>query len=98
VKTKMLAITEFVQISKYFKALGDDTRIKIMWALFNHEMCVCDIANLLSMTKSAISHQLKELKDNNLIKSRKEGKTVFYSLFDKHISIFIKNAYIHSKE
>lgn len=73
-------------LSNLFKVLGNPTRIKIMYALFESEMCVCDIAVLLGMTQSAISHQLKVLKNSRLVKNRKEGKTVFYSLDDEHIN------------
>ena len=68
-----------------FKVFGDVTRVKIIYALLESEMCVCDIASLLDMTQSAISHQLRVLKKARLVKFRKEGKTVFYSLDDQHI-------------
>jgi ArsR family transcriptional regulator len=98
VQEKMLAQSDFDEIVKFFKTMGDFTRVKICWALYNHEMCVCDIANLLSMTKSAISHQLRELRIAKLVKPRKVGKTVYYSLDDEHVSSFIKNALEHVKE
>lgn len=98
VKQKMLSKEDFDEITKFFKTMGDSTRVKICWAIYNHEMCVCDIANLLSMTKSAISHQLRELRLAKLVKSRKNGKTVYYSLDDEHVSNFIKNALEHVKE
>lgn len=98
VKSKMLNENDFDEISNFFKTMGDKTRIKICWAIFNHEMCVCDIANLLSMTKSAISHQLRELRLAKLVKCRKSGKTVYYQLDDEHVSNFIKNALEHVKE
>lgn len=75
-----------LDLAELFKVLGDPTRIKIIFTLFKEEMCVCDIANSLSMTQSAISHQLRVLKQARLVKFRKEGKTVFYSLDDEHIS------------
>lgn len=74
-----------VDLAELFKVLGDQTRIKIIFILFKEEMCVCDIAEFLSMTQSAISHQLRVLKQARLVKFRKEGKTVFYSLDDDHI-------------
>ena len=74
-----------VDLAELFKVLGDQTRIKIIFILFKEEMCVCDIAESLSMTQSAISHQLRVLKQARLVKFRKEGKTVFYSLDDDHI-------------
>ncbi|NLZ48994.1 MAG: helix-turn-helix transcriptional regulator [Clostridiales bacterium] len=76
-------------LSDLFKVFGDTTRIKILCALFQEEMCVCDIAALLNMTQSAISHQLRVLKQARLVKFRKEGKVVYYSLDDDHVkSIF----------
>lgn len=98
VKNNMLSKENFQTIVGFFKAIGDATRIQIVWALYKHEMCVCDLANLLSMTKSAISHQLRELRINNIVKFRKSGKTVYYSLKDNHISNFIINAFEHVKE
>lgn len=72
-------------LAELFKVFGDSTRIKIIWALFESEMCVCDIANLLNMTQSAISHQLRVLKSSRLVRYRKSGKSVYYSLDDSHI-------------
>lgn len=73
-------------MAELFKVFGDTTRIKILYALFANEMCVCDIASLLNMTHSAISHQLRVLKQARLVKFRKEGKVVYYSLDDDHVS------------
>lgn len=73
-------------LAELFKVFGDTTRVKILYALFANEMCVCDIASLLNMTHSAISHQLRVLKQARLVKFRREGKTVYYSLDDSHIS------------
>lgn len=73
-------------MAELFKVFGDTTRIKILYALFANEMCVCDIASLLNMTHSAISHQLRVLKQARLVKFRKEGKVVYYSLDDEHVS------------
>lgn len=98
VKNNMLSDEDFAQISNYFKALGDNTRIRIIWALYNSEMCVCDLSNLLSMSISSISHQLRELKINKLIKARRNGKTIYYSLMDEHIKNFVKNALEHISE
>lgn len=98
VQNKMLNDNQFLRIKKYFKALGDGTRIRIVWALFNSEMCVCDLSNLLSMSKSAISHQLRELKINNLIKAKRSGKNIYYSLYDKHVKSFVQNALEHIME
>ena len=73
-------------LADFFKIMGDATRCKLLFALLQNEMCVCDLANVLSMTKSSISHQLSKMKDVGLVKSRKQGKTVYYSLDDDHIS------------
>lgn len=75
----------FNQLSEFFKILGDTTRIKILFALDKNEMCVCDIANTLQMTKSAVSHQLGTLRRMNIVKCRKSGKEVYYTLDDEHI-------------
>ena len=72
-------------LSDFFKTLGDSTRMKILFVLFKTEMCVCDIAKLIGMTQSAVSHQLRVLKQARLIKFRKEGKIVYYSLDDEHV-------------
>ena len=81
-----------------FKIFGDTTRIKIMYALHEDEMCVCAISELLGMTQSAISHQLKTLKTANLVKSRREGKTIYYSLADDHVKTIIALGYEHITE
>ena len=81
-----------------FKVFGDVTRVKIIYALLESEMCVCDIASLLDMTQSAISHQLRVLKKASLVKLRKEGKTVFYSLDDQHIDKIFSFGLDHIKE
>ena len=73
-------------LANFFKIMGDATRCKLLFALLQNEMCVCDLANVLSMTKSSISHQLSKMKDVGLVKCRKSGKTVYYSLDDEHIS------------
>lgn len=89
---------ELYDLSDFFKVLGDSTRAKIMWALDESEMCVCDLAVLLNMTKSAISHQLKSLKAANLVKYRKEGKVVFYSLTDDHVKEIFEKGLEHIRE
>ena len=86
VKSCILEDEKIFDLAELFKVFGDTTRIKILYALFSDEMCVCDIANLLNMTQSAISHQLRVLKQARLVKFRKEGKTVYYSLDDIHVS------------
>lgn len=85
-------------LSELFKVFGDSTRIKILWALDESEMCVCDIAYLLNMTQSAISHQLRVLKEARLVKYRKEGKVVYYSLDDEHVKQIFDQGITHIKE
>ena len=85
-------------LAELFKVFGDTTRIKILYALFSEEMCVCDIADLLGMTHSAISHQLRVLKQARLVKFRKEGKVVYYSLDDSHISQIFDCGLSHIQE
>ena len=85
-------------LGDFFKILGDSTRSKILSALFQSEMCVCDIAALLGMTQSAISHQLRVLKQGRLVKHRKEGKVVYYSLDDDHIKHIVDQGLTHISE
>ena len=85
-------------LGDFFKILGDSTRIKILSALFQSEMCVCDLAALLGMTQSAISHQLRVLKQGRLVKHRKEGKVVYYSLDDDHIKHIVDQGLTHISE
>ena len=85
-------------LSELFRIFGDSTRIRILYVLFEAEMCVCDIAALLGMTQSAISHQLRALKNARLVKSRREGKTVFYALADDHVKTIIDQGIEHVKE
>ena len=84
-KVAMLDEEKLLLIADFYKALSDSTRIKIVNLLENNELCVCDISVILNMTKSAVSHQLKNLREMNLIKSRKQGKEVWYSLADNHV-------------
>ena len=85
-------------LAELFKVFGDSTRIRILYVLFEAEMCVCDIAQLLGMSQSAISHQLRILKGNKLVKYRREGKTVFYSLADGHVRTIIGQGLEHVEE
>ncbi|QNO14635.1 helix-turn-helix transcriptional regulator [Alkalicella caledoniensis] len=85
-------------LADFFKVFGDATRIKILYALSNEEMCVCDISALLDMTQSAISHQLKVLRQGRLVKARKDGKVVYYSLNDDHISKVLNQGLEHILE
>jgi Predicted transcriptional regulators len=98
VKKAMPPEDELYDLSDFFKVLGDSTRVKIMWALDECEMCVCDLAVLLNMTKSAVSHQLKSLRSANLVKHRKEGKVVFYSLSDDHVKEILEKGLEHIRE
>ncbi len=98
VKKRMPSIEDLEDLGRFFKILGDSTRVKIIWALDESEMCVCDIAVLLNMTKSAISHQLKTLKEANLVKFRREGKVVYYSLKDEHVKDIFEKGMEHIKE
>lgn len=85
-------------LSDLFRIFGDSTRIKILFALFESELCVCAIAELLGMTQSAISHQLKKLKDANLVGNRREGKTIYYYLLDDHVRTIIAQGFDHLLE
>ncbi|WP_334305900.1 metalloregulator ArsR/SmtB family transcription factor [Caminicella sporogenes] len=95
VKEKMPKDELLYDLAELFKVFGDSTRIKILYALFEEEMCVCDIAALLGMTQSAISHQLRILKTSGLVKYRKEGKVVYYSLDDDHVKNIFAQGLIH---
>ena len=86
------------KLSLLFKIFGDDTRVRILLSLLNKELCVCDISNLLNMTHSAISHQLKVLRDMHLVKPRKEGKEVYYSLGDDHVAVILNIGIEHIME
>ena len=90
--------SELYDLSDFFKILGDSTRINILFAIDGEPMCVCDIARLLSMTKSAVSHQLKILRQADLVDYRKSGKNVFYTLKDEHVRDIIEKALEHIKE
>ncbi|MCD8219027.1 MAG: metalloregulator ArsR/SmtB family transcription factor [Ruminococcus sp.] len=85
-------------VAELFKIFGDLTRVRILFVLFQHEECVCEIAKKLDMTQSAISHQLRILKQSRLITSRREGKTIFYALADGHVSSIFKQALDHIQE
>lgn len=85
-------------LADFFKMFGDSTRIKILWALERNEMCVCDLAVLLNMTKSAISHQLKTLRQVKLVKYRRDGKNAFYSLQDEHVKNLLEIGFEHIEE
>lgn len=90
--------TELYDLAELFKVFGDSTRIRILFVLFEAEVCVCDLAKVLNMTQSAISHQLSILKANKLVNSRREGKSVFYSLADGHVRTIIAQGREHIEE
>lgn len=89
---------ELYNLAELFKVFGDSTRIRILFVLFEAEVCVCDLAAALNMTQSAISHQLRILKQNKLVKGRREGKSVFYSLADDHVRTVIAQGLEHVQE
>ncbi len=98
VKSHLPSDETLCDLADLFKLFGDSTRIKILYLLFEHELCVCDIAALLNMNQSAISHQLKTLKSNKLVKHRREGKMVFYTLSDGHVRSIIAQGIEHLTE
>ncbi len=98
VRLQMPEDENLMDLSDMFKVFGDYTRVKIICALFRAEMCVCDIAVLLGMTKSSISHQLRVLKQCELVKYRKDGKIVFYSLSDDHVKNIFDQGLLHILE
>ena len=89
---------ELYDLAELFKVFGDSTRIRILFVLFEAEVCVCDLAEALGMTQSAISHQLRILKQNKLVKNRREGKSIFYSLADEHVRTIIAQGCEHIEE
>lgn len=98
IRQNMPAEEELLNLADFFRVFGDKTRIRILYALFQSEMCVCDIAHLLGMTQSAISHQLRVLKGAKLVRFRKEGRVVYYSLDDDHIEAIFQQGYEHIQE
>ena len=98
VKKEMIDDSEIYDISDFFKIFADSTRLEIIWALDNRELSVNDLCAVVNMSKSSVSHQLKTLRDNKIVKYRKKGKNVFYSLDDEHVSIIIETARRHLKE
>jgi ArsR family transcriptional regulator len=89
---------DFYDLADIYKMFADSTRVRILWALSCQQMCVCDIAVLLDMTKSAISHQLKSLRLSNLVRYEKKGKTVYYFLADSHVKDIFKKGFEHIHE
>ena len=98
IKGEMPDSSVLYELSDFFKIFGDSTRVSILFVIDRGEICVCDIAEILGMTKSAVSHQLKILRQSKLISYRKSGKNVFYSLADDHVKDIIEKALEHIKE
>lgn len=98
VKSKMPEEESLIDLADLFKIFGDSTRVRILWVLNESEMCVCDISALLNMTQSAISHQLRLLKQSNLVKNRKDGKVVYYSIKDEHVKDIFSQGFLHIRE
>lgn len=98
VNEKMLEDEVFSHVAKDFKILGDLTRVKMLFALSQEELCVCDLASILGLSESAISHQLRLLRDHNLVKYRREGKMAYYSLSDQHVVQLLKMGVEHARE
>lgn len=98
VRQNMVDEERLYDLAELFKAFGDSTRIRILWLLDQGELCVCDIAAFLNMSQSAISHQLRTLKQSRLVNFRREGKTVFYFLDDDHVHEIFKQGFRHILE
>lgn len=98
VRDQMCDKDEYIALASLFKLFGDGTRVQILHALEQSEMCVCDIAALLGLTKSAVSHQLKALRLANLVKFRREAQTVYYSLADSHVKEILDKGFEHLRE
>lgn len=98
VLSKMLDNDVFVNLADLYKTLGDPTRVKILFALMQRELCVCDIAAVTSVSESAVSHQLRVLRGQKLVKFRREGKMLYYSLADQHITILFAQGLEHVTE
>ena len=98
VRRSMKSAEAVAALAETFKILGDPTRIKIAFALSKEELCVCDIANLLGVSQSAVSHSLRTLRQMKIVKFRKEGKTAYYSLDDEHIASLLELGFSHIEE
>ena len=98
VLSQMLSERVFKDAANFFKVMGDGTRFRILYALDKQELCVCDLANLLNMSVSAVSHQLARLRDSKLVTSRRDGKNVFYTIADDHIHMMLKGCVEHAEE
>ena len=98
VRSAMPKGEDIYDLANLYKIFADNTRLKILWALSQERMCVCDLAALLGKTKSAVSHQLKSLRLANLVRFDKQGKNVYYSLVDYHVRDMLENGFAHSSE
>ena len=98
VRARMLTPRLFEASAAFFKVMGDGTRFRILWALDRHEMCVCDLAAVLEMSKSAVSHQLRRLRESKLVTARREGKMVFYAVADQHVHQMLAGCVDHASE
>lgn len=98
VKSELPDEYDLYELAELFKVFGDSTRIRILYVLFEAELCVCDLADTLSMTQSAVSHQLKILKQSRLVKSRRDGKSIYYSLADDHVKSILGQGIEHLEE
>lgn len=98
VRSNMPDDDTLLDIADTFKVFSDSTRVKILCALMQSEMCVCDISALLGMTKSSVSHQLRILRQSNLVKYRKDGRVIYYSLADEHVELIFNNGFAHVTE
>lgn len=98
VNKQLPPVEELSNLAELFKVFGDTTRIRILYVLLKSEVCVCDLAVALDMTQSAVSHQLKILKQGKLVKNRREGKSIFYSLADNHVRTIIAQGWEHIAE
>ena len=98
VKSTFMKEEVLFDLADFYKIFGDTTRIKILYAIDKQDLCVCDIASILNMTVSAVSHQLKQLRDSNLVKTRREGKSIYYSLSDDHVRQIIDCGLEHIME
>ena len=98
VRTQLPPDEQLYDLAELFKIFGDSTRVKILYALYESELCVCDLADVLGLTQSAVSHQLRLLKSSKLVKFRREGKTVFYSLADDHVVRILSQGMEHLEE
>jgi DNA-binding transcriptional ArsR family regulator len=97
-RSEAVSVRELNRLSSIYKVLGDPSRLKIVMALRNVEMCVCDLAAFLGLTESAVSHQLRRLKDLALVKSRREGQAIYYSLDDEHVAELLNMGLEHVTE